>query len=139
MSTKPDFSGLWRLDVARSRLLGPGTARMLMKIEHREPNFAQSIKADFEDGRSQLSTFRGTTGGTEFVNALPGRTWHSRAVWQGDALIIDSDVAFGERKFHFRDHWFRSGTALVMEHRNDDLAGQIAWLEPAPDAADEFA
>ena len=139
MSTKPDLTGLWRLDLARSKLLGPGTARMLMKIEHREPHFAQIIKAEFADGRTQLSTFRGIADGSQFVNDLSGRQWRSHAMWQGAELVIESDVAFDTRKFHFRDHWFISGTALVMEHRNDDLAGQIAWLEPAPDIAGEFA
>lgn len=44
----------------------------------------------------------------------------------------------GERRFHFRDHWLRTGEILVMEHRSGDLAGQIAWLQPAPELAGEF-
>jgi hypothetical protein len=139
MSTKPDFTGIWRLDPKRSKLMSPPFARMLMKIAHAEPDFAQIIRVDLADGRPQLSNFRGVTGGAQFVNETPRGAWHSAATWDGDELLIESFVTMGERKFHFRDHWFRSGPALVMQHRGGDLAGQIAWLDSAPDLAGEFS
>jgi hypothetical protein len=42
-----------------------------------------------------------------------------------------------ERELRFRDHWFLSNDAqtLTMEHRDDDLAGQISVLEKAPPSA----
>lgn len=135
----PNFTGLWRVDLARSNLLSPPVARILMKIDHREPDFVQDMRTDLPDGRSMASTFRGRTGGAEFVNDLPGHAWHSAATWEGDELLIESYVTMGTRKFHFRDRWYRRGADLVMQHRDGDLAGQIAWLVPAPDLAGEFA
>jgi hypothetical protein len=46
----------------------------------------------------------------------------------------------GERKVHFRDHWSLSegGSTLRIEHRDDDLAGQVAVFEQAHEAAGEF-
>jgi hypothetical protein len=39
----------------------------------------------------------------------------------------------GGREAHFRDFWSLSsdGQTLIMEHRDDDLAGQITFLEKA--------
>ena len=138
MSNKPDFTGIWRLVPERSRLMSPPVARTLMRIVHREPDFEQSIRADLADGRSQLSIFRGITGGAQFVNETPRGVWHSAATWEGDELLIESFVTMGANRFHFRDHWSRSGPALVMQHRGGNLAGQYAWLEPAPELAGEF-
>ena len=135
---KPDFSGIWRLDPARSKLSSPPVTRLLMKIAHEEPRFTQTIRADLPDGRVQISTFSGVSGGGEFVNQTPNGAWHSAATWEGDSLLIESFVTLGARRFHFRDHWYRSADALVMQHRGGDLAGQIAWLESAPQLAGEF-
>lgn len=37
----------------------------------------------------------------------------------------------GERQIHFCDYWSLSsdGRTLTMEHRGDDLAGQITFLD----------
>lgn len=59
MSAKPDFSGVWLVDTGRSRLMSPAFARMLMRIEHREPDFVQTIRVDLPDGRKQFSAFSG--------------------------------------------------------------------------------
>lgn len=139
MAKTPDFTGIWRLVAERSRLLSPPVARTLMKITHREPDFEQIIQARMADGRLHSSTFRGITGGAEFVNQSPRGAWHSAATWEGDELLIESFVTQGANRFHFRDHWSRSGAGLVMQHRAGNLAGQYAWLDPAPELAGEFA
>jgi len=55
----------------------------------------------------------------------------SRLQWVGNELLIESSVNFGEGQSHFLDYWSLSddGQTLVMEHRGDDLAGQITFLE----------
>jgi len=56
----------------------------------------------------------------------------STATWMDDELVIESRIdAGGKRPAHFRDHWSLSddGTELRMEHRGDDIAGQLAVLE----------
>ena len=138
MTSKPDFTGIWLLDTARSKLFSPAFARMLMRIVHREPEFEQTIRVDLPDGRVQLSTFAGITGGAEFVNDTPRGTWRSAATWEEGELLIESFVTIGERRHHFRDHWSRLGPALIMQHRGGDLAGQIACFDPAPHLAGEF-
>jgi hypothetical protein len=43
-------------------------------------------------------------------------------------------MSLGGRELHFRDCWSLSpnGQILTMEHRDDDLAGQIAVLQRMP-------
>ena len=55
--------------------------------------------------------------------------------WEGAELIIESWMRAGEREMHFRDCWSRSPDAqrLTMEHRDDDLAGQLTILDRAND------
>jgi hypothetical protein len=45
--------------------------------------------------------------------------------------VIESWISVGGRNCHFRDHWSLSpgGQILTMEHRDDDLAGQMTVLE----------
>jgi hypothetical protein len=53
------------------------------------------------------------------------------ARWEGDELIIESWIRLGTREMHFCDCWSLSsdGRTLTMEHRNDDLAGQLTILD----------
>ena len=132
MTTVPcDFSGAWRLDVARSKLLGPPVTSISMTIEHHEPNFVQKILAEYVAAPTYESVFRGITTGAPFENQIRGQTMRSTAEWRNGELVIESHIELGGRKLLFRDHWFMQGDTLVMQHRDDDLAGQISYLERA--------
>jgi hypothetical protein len=125
--TKPDFSGTWRLNLKKSHLLGAPVAEVEMRIAHDEPDFVQDIKTVFADGRIALATFRGVSTGASFENTIGEHAVTSRAIWDGDTLVIESSFA-GSR---LRDRWSLSsdGSELHMAHLDDALAGQIAVLE----------
>jgi hypothetical protein len=126
----PNFSGLWRLNPAKSRLVR--VSKIAMKIEHDGACFIQDVKALSNAGSISLGRFVGNTSGGEFSNDVRGLTMVSTATWSDDELIIESRIDAGEgRAAHFRDHWSLShdGTELRMEHRDDDIAGQLTVLE----------
>ena len=54
-----------------------------------------------------------------------------RSHWTKEVLLIESWISVGGRNCYFRDHWSLSpdGQILTMEHRDDDLAGQMTVLE----------
>ena len=58
-----------------------------------------------------------------------------KADWEGPVLRIESRMNLGGRDFHFVDFWSLSadGRVLTMEHRDDDLAGQVAVLDKVAD------
>jgi hypothetical protein len=137
---KPNFTGVWQLDATKSHMLGRSFTRMLAKIDHREPALVETVVViDANGGRRQL-TFEFLTSGEESVNGVGSVKMRTRASWEGEELLIESWLGVGEHTSHFRDYWLLSnaGDTLTMEHRDDDLAGQVAVLERAPEAQVEF-
>jgi hypothetical protein len=137
---KPDLTGFWELNLAKSKLIGPQPARVLLKLNHHDPELIDAMISEYPDGHSVLDVFEVTTTGEECVNTICGVRLISSAVWQGDELLIESSAQVGERKLHFRDFWSlaEGGATLRMEHRDDDLAGQLAIFERAAEAELEF-
>ncbi len=77
------------------------------------------------DGTEDHLSFRSLTSGEEVVNSVSGAEMRNRCRWAGRELLIESFMKVGER------YWALSsdGRELIMEHRGDDLAGQITFLE----------
>jgi hypothetical protein len=139
--SKPDFSGLWRLNVERSTFQGPAPKELLMRIQHRQPTLIQTILVVAADAGEQQLTFTYDTTGGETRNATGAGEGQSRTHWSGSELVIESVMRAPNRTFHFKDHWSLSadGLTLRMAHLDDDLAGQIAVLERAsPEVAARF-
>jgi len=127
---RPDFSGVWDWNSAKSVMRGPAPARMVVTIEHREPQLVQRVAMTGADGSERSQTFHIDTGG-ETTNSVGGATLRTQARWEGAELVIESWMPTPQREFHFKDHWSLSadGLTLTMAHRDDDLAGQVAVLE----------
>jgi hypothetical protein len=130
--SRPDFSGVWELNFLKSTLLGPVPERILMIIEHKEPRLVQQILVTANGSEQQL-TFTLEIG-AEATNPMGGGIARNHAWWQGKELVIESRMTAASRIAYFKDHWSLSedGQTLTMEHRDDDLAGQIAVLEKRP-------
>lgn len=126
----PDFTGTWRADLERSRLIGPKPQALTVTIEHRDPELTQTVETTTPTA-SERVVFLFRTDGADSTNEARGTKVLTRALWQGDELCIESTMQSGGRQFHFRDFWSISadGNTLKMEHRDDDLAGQVSILE----------
>ena len=83
------------------------------------------------DDKALRLLFHARTNGEMITNSVAGAEWVSRSRWVGDELLIESDVRQAGRQMHFRDYWLLSadGRRLTMEHRGDDLDGQITVLD----------
>jgi hypothetical protein len=126
-----DFSGVWRLNFARSTIRGQAPKVILMKIEHREPSVVQQIHVTYDNGHEQTLSFAYETTGEETGHFMDNGIATSRAHWEHSELVIESSMKTPEREFHFKDYWSLSsdGRTLTMAHRNDDLDGQISVLD----------
>ena len=124
-----DFSGSWRVNLQKSKFLGPQPDHIVVEIKHVEPRLEQSMIVTTAAGEERLDCVV-TIGGEESANVIRGADWRTKAYWEGGELILESLVNAQAREFRFRDCWSISpeGT-LVMEHRDDDLAGQRAVLD----------
>lgn len=131
---RPDFTGIWRANLEKSILRGPVPREILHRIEHREPHLDQEIRVAEADGNEQHLIFSYNTAGDETTNLIAGKTARTRALWDGNELVIESWLDILTRQLHLKDHWSLSddGETLTMAHRDDDLAGQIVVLDKAP-------
>jgi hypothetical protein len=130
INARPDFTGVWELNLERSTLRGSAPKRVLMQIEHREPRLVQQIHLTNADGVEKRVTFAYETG-AETTNSVGGAPARTSTRWEGQELVIESWVTTPCQQVHFKDHWSLSGDGrtLTMAHRDDDLAGQISLLE----------
>jgi hypothetical protein len=128
-----NFSGTWNADLSKCRFLQQPPIAITIKIEHSDPELQEEIVVTKEDGSKERVLFQCRTTGEQGRSLIDGRTVRGTATWQGDELVIESWIQFGARELHFSDYWFLSpeGRSLFMEHRNDDLAGQLTVLERA--------
>lgn len=126
----PDFNGVWKADLQRSKLLGPLPKALVAKIKHSGEELAAEMLVTKPDGREDQLFFRGRMSGEDVANVVQGVEMHSRLRWVGKELLIESWARAGHQG-HFLDFWSLSsdGQTLIMEHRGDDLAGQITFLE----------
>lgn len=139
MSRHADFTGTWRADLAASRLHGQTPNDITASIHHAEPEL-RIVMTIAVGTRSTRMEFAVCDTGEARTNAVLGTEWVSRSRWVGRELLIESYVDAGGRQMHYRDYWSISddGRRLIMEHRGDDLDGQITVFDRV-EGADQVA
>lgn len=125
-----DFTGMWKADLAKTKLIGSYPKEIVAKIDHVEPRISVDMLFTPVEGAPHRIEFEGRTNGEQVENVVLGATWRSTIQWVGSELLIESYVSQKGRNFHFRDFWSLSddGKVLTMIHRDDDLAGQMTVL-----------
>jgi hypothetical protein len=126
-----NFIGVWKANLQKSRFLGTLPKAILVKIEQSAVELQEDILVTKLDDSEDRVIFKCCINGGQDRNLLNGRPVRGSARWEGDRLVIESWMQFGTREMHFCDCWSLSPDkqTLIMEHRNDDLAGQITILD----------
>lgn len=89
--TKPNLSGHWVMNAAKSTGRNPKTCRET--VDHKDP--ALTITTVSEDPRGQSKSFlKLTTDGQDAVNEVNGNEFHSKSHWEGTKLVT---VVTGDR------------------------------------------
>jgi hypothetical protein len=97
--TKPDFSGSWKLNAARSDFgLVPAPASIERKITHAEPTIT-IVEAQDAGFGVQTATRTYTTDGKGSSFMSQGAEVKGTAVWQGGDLVVTSEVEVAMLKF----------------------------------------
>ncbi len=129
--TKPDFTGDWKLNKAKSEL-GPLADRtpddLIVKINHKEPELKTSVQGP--NGQSQESSV--TINGQPTVHTDKGPMGEVKstatAKWDGDVLLVDVKREMGETSALQSDRWSLSGDKNVLTIART-LSGQMGTLE----------
>lgn len=121
-----DFSGIWDADMSTSTFVAPKPASLQVKIEHRDPELREELNATKAEGSLEQGAFLYRTTGEPHQNLFYGRPMRNVAKWVGEELVIETRIEVDSREMYFCDCWSLSpdGQTLIMEHRNDALAGQ---------------
>ena len=97
--SKPDFSGSWKMNAARSDFgLVPAPASIERKITHAEPSLT-IVEAQDAGFGVQTVTRAYTTDGKGSTFTSQGADVNGTAIWEGNEVVVTSEVAVAMIKF----------------------------------------
>jgi hypothetical protein len=113
---KPNFSGTWKLDVAKSDfgILPPDNSRTYV-IEHNDPAIKVAVTVDGAQGKQDF-TINLTTDGKEAVNNLGGLEAKSTLGWEGNTLVENQKFKFQDNDVTAKDVWLLSDDGKTLTH-----------------------
>jgi len=94
---KPNLTGNWKFNPAKSKLQIPPPDSGVFRIDHREPVF-QVSRTFMYSGKPDELSFSRTADGKEFVEKGKDRTTSGRLYWEGSILVLDEVIALKDRK-----------------------------------------
>ena len=143
LSAEPDFSGVWKADLEKSKLPGgPRPANYLVIVEQSGPKIVQRIGAWNERGgeRRSMFTYDGASGAKPSMNSERGAPMRTKVAWEGDALVLDSILMSSRGPVKRHETWTLNGNTLTINStstiKNQNMA-TVMVLEKQPDAAGE--
>ena len=123
-------TGIWKANLRKSKFIGPPPDAISINIEQSERELREEVVVTKLDVSRERLLFECHINGQQDGN-LNGTPVRGGARWDGEELVIETWIQFGAREMHFCDYWSLSsdGQTLIMQHRNDDLAGQLTILD----------
>ncbi len=111
---KPNFSGTWKLNLAKSDFgpLPAPTSRTDV-IEHNDPNLKDSSNADTAQGKQEY-TANYATDGKEVTNKMGPREVKSTATWEGNNLVVNSKTSFNDNDITIKSIWTLSDDGKTL-------------------------
>jgi hypothetical protein len=115
----PNFSGEWKLNIAKSDFAGlPAPELLTRTIKHDDPALEISTHNKGAQGDS-TTQLKYTTDGKECINKLPSGDAKGTAKWQGYSLVIDSSREFQGGVSKQKETWTLSDggkTLIILNH-----------------------
>jgi hypothetical protein len=122
-AARPDFSGRWELDLARTDF-GPQKTKPRARVDvirHRDPSLTVETMTVRSDGDTVRYPWRFMTDGTETKNKLMGQDVTSIGGWRADTLTFDSSAQVMMAEFRTVDRWRLSPDRSILTiHRHSD-------------------
>ena len=95
--TKPDFSGTWIFNPAKSKLESTAPTKSIFVIEHQDPLF-KLTRTHTRGEKSNTLALEVTTDGKEHYRKDGEYEAWTRMTWMGEELVLDMKMAYrGER------------------------------------------
>lgn len=118
---RPDFTGTWMLDTARSEFGQIPGGRPITRtdlIEHRDPVLRQTLLLSLPSGLD-TTEYRYTTDSARVVHRVDSRDIEARVWWEGATLCLLSKSKIVMLEMSLGERWTLSpdGRTLVMTRR----------------------
>ena len=94
---RPNFSGTWKLDKAKSSLQAPAPDTSVLYIDHSDPRFLLT-RAHVLDGEADLFRILVLADGKDDVKKWKDHRIANRCRWEGDELILESRERLGRKE-----------------------------------------
>jgi hypothetical protein len=121
---KPDFSGTWKLNVAKSEFgVLPAPDSRTDVITHKDPSLSAKVTAEGARGKQEF-TANYTTDGKEAVNKMGEREIKSTVKWAGSSLVVSSKFVFNDADVVGEANWTLSSdgkTLTINQHYASSL------------------
>lgn len=118
---RPDFSGTWVLDTARSEfgsIPGGRWRSRIDHIEHRDPQLRHTLYLD-TGVRRDTTRYRYTTDSARVTNRVDRNEIEARVWWEGEALRLESKTRLLVFEMTLKERWTLSADrrTLTMSRR----------------------
>jgi len=124
---KPNFSGDWKMDAAKSDF-GPMPApdTLSMKIKHEEPSVEIAQHQVGAQGELKAD-YKYTTDGKECVNTVRNNELKSTVNWEGEALIVKTKLNFQGNDVTLDDKWTipEDGKTMTIDRQISSPQGEL--------------
>ena len=111
---KPDFSGTWKLNVAKSEFgMLPGPTSRTDVITHKDPSLSDSVTLENAEGKQQYVA-NYTTDGKEAVNKIGPREIKSTLKWVGSNLAVSSKLVYNDADVTGESTWALSADGKTL-------------------------
>lgn len=120
--TKPNFSGAWKMNSAKSKFESGGPSGITTKIDQKDDSVTEALTVT-GDGGDQSVEGKYTTDGKEIDVQLGPNAAKGSAKWDGDALVIEwkSEGFVFRRKFALS----ADGKTLTMAVHRTSKNGEV--------------
>ena len=115
---KPNFTGKWTLDVAKSDPQAPES--ISHEIDHKEPNITITTTSTWQGNEPAVQEQRFTTDGQQHTNKVPAmgaeREVNVTGKWHDEKLVTSLKFPAQDRTIEFSDSWSLSegGNVLIF-------------------------
>lgn len=111
---KPDFSGTWKMNVAKSDFGAlPALSGRTDVITHKEPSLTDDVTVESEQGKQQY-TAKYTTDGKEVTNQIGEREVKATMKWDGNVLVISSHFDYSGAQVSAQGTWALSADGKTL-------------------------
>jgi hypothetical protein len=111
---KPDFSGTWKMNVAKSDFGAlPAFSGRIDVITHKDPSLTDDVTVENDEGKLQY-TAKYTTDGKEVTNQIGEREVKATMKWDGNVLAVNSHFALSGAEVSAQGTWAVSADGKTL-------------------------